>query len=158
VETLRCWGSKKSAEAEDDKARAFRIESLRGFLLSLSDQQLATGAAMLVAGFARYSNITVYSMNTVSALAIFSSSVHLATLGILSGYLRKHNVVKGCRVGAMSLTLVLLLLVLLLQVSGTWSVDLFLCCALPDFTLSGIDPINFLSYYLCHAIFAAGGP
>lgn len=84
-------------------------------------------------------------MNIVSALAFFSSSVHLATLGILSGHLRKHNVVKGCRVAAMSLTLVLLLLVLLLQVSGTWSVDLFLCCALPDFTLSGIGLIDFLS-------------
>jgi hypothetical protein len=105
---------------------------------------------MLVAGFAKYSNITVYSMNTISALAFFSSSVHLATLGILSGYLRKHNVVKSCRVAAMSLTLVLLLLVLLLQISGTWSVvdqesDLFLCCALPDLTLNGSDPINVLS-------------
>jgi hypothetical protein len=81
VKTLRgVFVSKKCTEDEDEDARDFRIESLQGFMLSISDQQLVTGLAMLVAGWARYSSITVYSMNIVSGLAFFASSVHIAAV------------------------------------------------------------------------------
>ncbi|KAK5549693.1 hypothetical protein LTR46_011906, partial [Exophiala xenobiotica] len=107
-------------EKEDNPARKYRIEAFRDFMLALSDQQLVTGLAMLVAGFGRWSEISIYSANVVSALAFFSASVHMGTLDFLITYLRGHGIVKGCRVFAMMCTLLLLIFILGMQLSSTW--------------------------------------
>ena len=57
-------------------------EALEGFLLSFSDQQLVTGFAMLVAMFTK-GDITIYSFQVATAVAWFSSTIHLATLIVL---------------------------------------------------------------------------
>jgi hypothetical protein len=131
-------------EAEDDPARKYRIESIRDFMLALSDQQLVTGVAMLVAAFGRWSEITVYSANVVAALAFFSTSVHIGTLDFLTTYLRRHYVVKGCRVFAMMTTLILLIFILVLQLSIRWwattgEANLFFICAFWDFSLLDVS-------------------
>ncbi|OCK73709.1 hypothetical protein K432DRAFT_312208 [Lepidopterella palustris CBS 459.81] len=59
-----------------------RKESFRSFILSLSDQQLVTGLAILVTGFSKC-DISIYSFNVVSAIAWFSCTTHLATLTVL---------------------------------------------------------------------------
>jgi hypothetical protein len=120
-------------------------------MLALSDQQLVTGLAMLVAALARYSSITVYSMNVVMALVFFSSIVHLATLDIITSELRRNKLLKGIRVVLMLITLLFLVFVLILQLSSTWTVrsrqsDLFLICALPHFGLN--------DFFLVVSIFA----
>ena len=122
-------------EPETDPARKYRIEAFRDFMLALSDQQLVTGLAMLVAGFGGFSDITIYSANVVSALAYFSASVHMGTLDFLTTYLRKHGIVKGFRVVAMMGTAGLLVFLLGMQVKSNWWVrygrsNLFVSCAL----------------------------
>jgi len=59
-----------------------RRQGVEAFVLSLSDQQLATGVAILVAGFVKC-DISVYSFRNISAIAWFSCTTHLATLTIL---------------------------------------------------------------------------
>lgn len=142
--------SPKSNDDKDEDARDFRIKALQGFMLSISDQQLVTGFATLLAGWAQYSSITVYSMNIVSGLAFFAFSVHIATLNVLVGYLRKHNVVKGGRIVVMIVSLIMLILILVLQMSATWYFnggysDLFVCCAVLHFTLTGTGAFGDLS-------------
>ena len=87
--------------------------------------------------------ITVCSANIVSALAFFSLSVHIGTLDFLTAYLRRHYNVKGCRVAAMLLTMILIVFILVMQLSATWwhedkESELFLVCAFCDFSLSGV--------------------
>ena len=71
--------SKNSKEAAKINTRRRGVEA---FILSLSDQQLATGLAILIAGFVKC-DISVYSFRNVSAIAWFSCTTHLATLTIL---------------------------------------------------------------------------
>jgi hypothetical protein len=140
---------KNSSKAADAAARRFRIDAVRDFMLALSDQQLVTGVAMLVAAFGRWSSITTYSANVVAALAYFSSSVHMGTLDFLTTYLRRHDVVKGCRVVAMLLTVLMLVFFLALQLSDGWYVvdhqsNLFVKCAFQDFQVGDSDGITWL--------------
>lgn len=61
-------------------------EAFESFLLSFSDQQLVTGLAMLVSMFSK-GDITIYSFQVATAVAWFSSTIHLATLIVL----RRHS-------------------------------------------------------------------
>ncbi|KAK5202980.1 hypothetical protein LTR41_011298 [Exophiala xenobiotica] len=150
-------------EKEDNPARKYRIEAFRDFMLALSDQQLVTGLAMLVAGFGRWSEISIYSANVVSALAFFSASVHMGTLDFLITYLRGHGIVKGCRVFAMMCTLLLLIFILGMQLSSTWWVDdqrsnLFVICA--GFVLARLYVILILiwqHYLKLHMLYSRWG-
>jgi hypothetical protein len=132
----RAAGLKQGAEALYSRKRSYRVNALRDFMLILSDQQLVTGLAMLVAAFARYPSITVYFINVVMTLVFFSFTVHLATLDIITSELRRNKLLKEIRVVLMFITLLFLVLVLILQLSSTWTVrsrqsDLFLIYALP---------------------------
>jgi hypothetical protein len=60
-------------------------EGVEAFILALSDQQLVTGLAILIAGFVKC-DISVYSFENVSAIGWFSATTHLATLTILRRY------------------------------------------------------------------------
>ena len=64
--------------------------TLKSFMLSMSDQQLVSGVALLIAGFAKHMEITTYSMDVIAALAYLSSSVHLATLPLIRDHLKGH--------------------------------------------------------------------
>ncbi|KFY14274.1 hypothetical protein V491_06106 [Pseudogymnoascus sp. VKM F-3775] len=86
-----------------------RQEALKKFVLTLSDQQLVTGVAILVAGFANWCTMSVYELNMVIALAWFSSATHLATLDVLRGYFQQNRVVRNWRMIGM-VTIVLLLI------------------------------------------------
>ncbi|KAH8890405.1 hypothetical protein GQ53DRAFT_824551 [Thozetella sp. PMI_491] len=57
-------------------------KGFEGFLLSLSDQQLVTGFAILVSMFSK-GDITVYSFRVATGVAWLSSTIHMATLVIL---------------------------------------------------------------------------
>jgi hypothetical protein len=74
-------------ELKDDPRKIKqRKDAVEKFILTLSDQQLVTGLAILIAGFVKC-DISVYSFENISALAWFSCTTHLATLTILKGYL-----------------------------------------------------------------------
>ena len=89
------------ANGHMDSARERRRKGVERFILSLSDQQLVTGLAILIAGYINRCSMSFYHFKTVAALAWFSSTTHLATLTLLRTYLINHPRVRDWRVAAM---------------------------------------------------------
>lgn len=87
-------------------------EVIEGVTLSLSDQQLVTGIAILVAGYYDMMNndMAVYHWQIIVYLAWLSSSVHIASLTLLKDVLNKHQRLRNIRVAGMLALLVLLLI------------------------------------------------
>jgi hypothetical protein len=87
------------------------IESV---MVSLSDQQLVTGFAILIAGYYEMmnSNLSIYHWRIVTYLAWLSSSVHIASLTLLRDVLNKNPTFRNLRVAGMLLLLSLLLVAL----------------------------------------------
>jgi hypothetical protein len=78
---------KRRGELKNDSPKVERRKkAVEEFILTLSDQQLVTGLAILIAGFVKC-DISVYSFENVSAIAWFSCTTHLATLTILKRYI-----------------------------------------------------------------------
>lgn len=71
--------------------RNFWLPVIEKAVLSLSDQQLLTGLAILIAGLWNLCSISVRHFTIVSDLAWFSSNVHITTLGILENYFRQKS-------------------------------------------------------------------
>lgn len=126
-------------EQEDSPTRKDRIDRFRDFMLALSDQQLVTGLAMLVAGFGRFRDITIYSTSVVTALAYFSSSVHMGTLDFITTYLRAHRLLNIVRAFSMVCICLSLVCLLALSISDSFWVkrnktDIFAICAFYHFS------------------------
>ncbi|KAL4964473.1 uncharacterized protein BDV14DRAFT_174633 [Aspergillus stella-maris] len=102
-------------EAREDRLKAFQT-----FMLSVSDQVLASEMAILIATFARYSDITLYSVNVVVALGCLASTVHLAMMPLLVRQMHEHHVIKASRTISMVIAAILLVVLLILQLSNTW--------------------------------------
>lgn len=69
-----------------DRKRDFWVPVIEKVVLNLSDQQLLTGLAVLIAGFWTHCSISVYHFALVNDLAWFSANVHLTTLVVLQNY------------------------------------------------------------------------
>lgn len=119
-----------------DVSNIARSEALQTFMISLSDQQIVTSIALLIAGYARPSSTTVYSMDVITALVLLSSSVYLETLPLVRRYLRPHFISKNIRVFFMIATFILLALALILQASASWSQNVYFSCGVSTFTWS----------------------
>ncbi|OCL02565.1 hypothetical protein AOQ84DRAFT_422468 [Glonium stellatum] len=111
-------GMKPSPSAQIMSRKA-RQEALSRFILTLSDQQLVTGLAILIAGVANQCRLTVYEFSIVLSLAWFSSTTHLATLDTLRDYFLAHKVVRNWRVACMLILLVFLSYSLFLTTFGS---------------------------------------
>ena len=85
-------------------------EIIETITLSLSDQQLVTGLAILVAGYYETLNggLSVYHWNIVVYLAWMSSAVHIASLTLLKDVFNERPKLRNVRVAGMLLLLVLL--------------------------------------------------
>lgn len=81
--------------------RARRSKGLERFILALSDQQLVTGLAVLIAGYTHRCSRSFYHFRIIAALGWFSSTTHLSTLAVLRAYLIDHPRVRDWRVIAM---------------------------------------------------------
>ncbi|KAJ0367128.1 hypothetical protein COL922a_014398, partial [Colletotrichum nupharicola] len=57
-----------ATETVDDEAREDRLQAFQTFMLSMTDQVLASDLAILIATFARHVDITLYSVDVVLAL------------------------------------------------------------------------------------------
>jgi hypothetical protein len=79
-------------------------------MMSLSDQQLVTGLAILVAGYHEMTsnNLDLYHWHMIVWLALLSSSVHIASLTLLRDVFNKNPVLRNFRVAGMLILLVLL--------------------------------------------------
>ncbi|KAK0112418.1 hypothetical protein ONS96_001661 [Cadophora gregata f. sp. sojae] len=78
--------------------KKLRTETMTQFILALSDQQLVTGLAILITGYAQRCTISGHHFQLIANLAWFSSTTHLSTLAVLQKYLIRHPVIKHIRV------------------------------------------------------------
>ena len=99
-----------SQDEQSRRTRQRRSKGLERFILALSDQQLVTGVAILIAGFIHPCSMSMYHFNIVAALAWFSSTTHLSTLAVLRVYLIDHPRIRDWRVAAMLVVFILLAL------------------------------------------------
>ena len=98
-----------------EEVRIRRKVGLEQFVLSLGDQQLVTGLAVLIAGYSQRWSMSAYHFNIVASLAWFSSATHLATMAVLKKYFRGHLTMRNWRVLFM---LVLSLMLAVAQIPG----------------------------------------
>ncbi|SLM40055.1 hypothetical protein LPUS_10746 [Lasallia pustulata] len=103
-----------------DKRKDFWRPVMEKVVLSLSDQQLIAGLAILTAGFLKHCSISVYHFAIVTDLAWFSSNVHLTTLNVLTRYHRARPTMRNWRVCLMVVTLVMMLAATVLQGHWAW--------------------------------------
>lgn len=124
------------------------------FVLALSDQQLVTGIAILVAIFSNHCRTSVYELDIAISLAWFSSTTHLGTLDVLHRYFRQNIVVRNWRMVGMVGVLILLIPGLVLVETYVFtSPGVPMQCAhfLPTNPDAGIGPLAavFVIMYLC---------
>lgn len=81
---------------------------LESVALSLSDQQLVTGLAILIAGYAGFNDMDVYHWNIVVCLAWMSSAVHITSLSLLRDVFDSNARLRNLRIFGMLVLLVLL--------------------------------------------------
>ena len=110
-------------------ARDRRWKGLEKFILALSDQQLVTGLAVLIAGIVSPCSMSIYHFNTVAALGWFSSMTHLSTLAVLRVYFIEHPRLRTWRVVAMLFVLVLLIIARVVTLASTLDNSLPVRCA-----------------------------
>ncbi|USP74767.1 hypothetical protein yc1106_02041 [Curvularia clavata] len=111
--TLAAWKDKALFRKQPSPrrrklSRGERQEALTRFILALSDQQLATGFAVLIGAIANHSSLTAYDFRIAFGLAWFSATTHLATLDALRDYFIFHTTVRNWRIRGMVLILLLL--------------------------------------------------
>ena len=105
----KCFFPKSPAQPRKALTKARREVAFEKFVLALSDQQLVTGIAILVAVFANHCRTSIYELNIAISLAWFSCTTHLATLDVLHRYFRLNTVVRNWRMIGMIGVLVLLI-------------------------------------------------
>lgn len=88
--------------------RELWVPVIQKLVLSLSDQQLLTGLAVLIAAFWTHCTLSVYHFALVNGLAWLSATVHLITLDVLEDYLSENHIQRDWRV-ALMVTMALLL-------------------------------------------------
>lgn len=87
--------------------------ALGNVILSFSDQQLVTGISVIVGGVSQLKGgLDSYHWQTVANLAWFSAFTHMATLTVVRQDDRLSRVVKGLRVFAMGVLVIMLLCVI----------------------------------------------
>jgi hypothetical protein len=137
-----------------------RTAKLQAFLLDLSDQQLLTGLALLIAGVIRHTDITLYSLDVIAALLLLSSTVHLGTIPILRPILRSSRVLKWMRIVPMGAKLVGIVALWIMKITTTWNdepgtSDIFFKCAIEHFTLRGTSRADATLFILLAVVFLA---
>ena len=97
--------------------------TLRTAVLMFSDQQLVTGIAILVSGYAQLRcGLSTYDWQMIVYLAWFSSLTHLATLTFLRKYFRDNPVPRLWRAVLMLVMITMLVIALLPTGDGGWAV------------------------------------
>ncbi len=112
------------------------IEDNENLLLSLSDQQLVTGLAIMVALYLKTCSVSVFSFQIAVSVAYFSCCIHISTLTVLRDYFEKHKLMCYIRIGAMIALVSALLASIVLSQSYTFNTnpDWHFACAFNGFT------------------------
>ena len=130
-----------------NRDRARRSKGLERFVLALSDQQLVTGLAVLIAGYTDRCSRSFYHFQIIAVLGWFSSTTHLSTLAVLRTYLIDHPRVRDWRLTAMLAIFGLLVV----SQTGTYSTQygsLPVQCVFNSFAPDGLYFINIINLAL----------
>lgn len=95
--------------------RSQREVAVTRFILTLSDQQLVVGIAILVAAIANQCTLPFIEFEVTFALAWFSTTTHLATLDSLRHYFVSHPTIRNLRVVGMLIMMALFFYAFVLQ-------------------------------------------
>lgn len=140
----RSPGIKTTCKHANLQLNTKRRKALGAFLLTLSDQQLVVGPAMMVAALAQRCQISCYEFQVVKSLAMLASVAHLSTLIVLRDYLVANKVVRNIRVVGMLINLCLLVFTMLTAaVSQYADKSAKIQCIMNDFSIVASD----LSYF-----------
>ena len=134
----------------DEKVRQDRERRSKGlerFILALSDQQLVTGMAVLIAGFFDPCSRSLYHFNIIAALGWFSSTCHLSTLSVLRIYLIEHPRVRDWRVVAMILIFFMLFIAQIFSFSS-WDTGAPMQCVWRDILPGDASIESFITSFL----------
>ena len=134
---------KLEPEERRKRERARRSKGLERFLLALSDQQLVTGLAVLIAGYTNRCSRSLYHFDIIAALGWFSSTTHLSTLAVLRAYMVDHPQVRNWRAIAM-LGVFSLLAISQIGTYSTQSNYLPVQCAFESFAPYGLGFLNII--------------
>ena len=126
-------------------ARGRRSKGLEKFILALSDQQLVTGLAVLIAGFVSPYSMSIYHFKIIAALGWFSSTTHLSTLAVLRAYFIEHPRLRDWRVGAMLIVLALLTIAQVVTTASTLDNCVPFCCAFIYGSSDDLDDVSLIS-------------
>ncbi|KAF2827219.1 hypothetical protein CC86DRAFT_405359 [Ophiobolus disseminans] len=85
-------------QASSQASKHRRSMALVAFLQVLSDQQLVTGFAIIIAALSNRCQISLYELHVVTSLAYFSATSHAWSLDLLRTYLYQHVWARNCRV------------------------------------------------------------
>jgi hypothetical protein len=112
-------------------------------MFTLSDQQLVTGPAIILAALVQHCQLSVYEFQVVNSLAFLSSTKHLATLVMLRQYLRENKVVRNIRVTAMVLNLGLLIYTTIVAYTAFTVDSSQVECVMDSLSSLRSDPVDF---------------
>jgi hypothetical protein len=76
-------------------------DAISKFLISLSDQQLVTGLAVLIAAISRPGSISGYDFSVAVSLGWFSCTTHLATIYVHCVHFKRHRYLRDVRVACL---------------------------------------------------------
>ena len=152
----KCLFLKSPKYPKEPLTKARREVAFEKFVLALSDQQLVTGIAILVAVFANQCRVSIYELNIAITLSWFSATTHLSTLDVLHRYFRENKVVRNWRmVGMVGVLLLLTPGLVIVEIYVFVSPVVPMQCAkyLPEDDDAGIGPLAsvFVIAYLCVA-------
>lgn len=112
-----------------------RRDTFRAIMMTLGDQLLAVGPAMVTAALVQRKSISCFELNLVHGYALLASCSHLISLVTLMDVLSSNNVLRTIRVLGMLLCLALVIYTVLLS-NACYAVDASanLQCVMDDFS------------------------
>lgn len=90
-----------NTEQSKQAAKKAREDAISNFLISLSDQQLVTGLAVLVAAVSGQQTLTGYDFFVATCLGWFSCTTHLTTTDVLCVSFQRHRIIRHIRVAGL---------------------------------------------------------
>jgi hypothetical protein len=116
-----------------------RSRAIVAFLGALSDQQLITGLAILIAAWSNRCYLSVHELRIVTSLAYFSATSHALCLDVLRSHFYLHVWARHCRALFTIVFLVLFVFTYVVTNSVFWGIEFSVTARSPKGTNSGFD-------------------
>ena len=92
----------------DTRCRSIRKDASCRFIMTLSDQQLVTGLAILTSSVSIQGKLTGYEFSMTCGLALMAFTTHIATLSAVRTDFKPRDLISNIRIIAMTATVILL--------------------------------------------------